>query len=293
MELGRVITAMVTPFNSDGELDAKRAGELAARLVDHGSDGILVAGTTGESPNLTRDERMRLLETVLQSVGHRAMVMAGSGTNSTAESIRLTRDAESGGAHAILLVTPYYNKPPQEGLYEHFAAIAAAAKLPVMLYNVPGRTSVNLAPSTVARLAKIANIVALKEAGGSLDQMTELRRATPAAFRIYSGDDSLTLPMMAVGACGVVSVASNVAGDAVQAMVSAAASGHWAEATQTHLAIYPLFKALFVTTSPIPVKLALALTGFPVGGVRGPLCPASDREHEVVRSALRNAGLIA
>jgi 4-hydroxy-tetrahydrodipicolinate synthase len=293
MELGRVITAMVTPFTPDGELDCRRAGELANRLVADGSDGVLVAGTTGESPNLTRDERCRLLEVVLRAVDGRVPVMAGSGTNSTAQSIELTRDAERGGADAILLVTPYYNKPPQDGLYAHFAAIAASTTRPVMLYNVPGRTSVNMLPATVARLAAIPNIVALKEAAGSLDQVSELRRVTPPAFRIYSGDDSLTLSMMALGAHGVVSVASNVAGTQVQALVRAVVEGRWGDALNKHLELYPLFKALFVTTNPIPVKLALAMVGFPVGGVRPPLSAAADRDHEAIRRALHDVGLIA
>lgn len=292
MDFGSVITAMVTPFDERGEVDYARAGELARYLVENGSTGVLVAGTTGESPTLSLQERTRLLEVVLEAVGERALVMAGTGTNSTADSIHLTKRAEAIGTHAILLVTPYYNKPPQDGLYEHFAAIARATRLPVMLYNVPGRTSVNLAPSTVARLARIENIVALKEASGNLDQMSELRRATPPDFMIYSGDDSLTLPMMACGARGVVSVISHVAGPAVREMCDQFRAGRLAEARELHLRLYPLAKALFVTTNPIPVKAALELIGFPVGGVRPPLCQASEKDLAVIRSALGELGLL-
>jgi len=292
MDFGSVITAMVTPFDARGEVDYGRAGELARFLVENGSDGVLVAGTTGESPTLSLQERTRLLEVVLEAVGERALVMAGTGTNATADSIYLTKRAEAIGAHAILLVTPYYNKPPQDGLYEHFAAIARATRLPVMLYNVPGRTSVNLAPPTVARLAKIENIVALKEASGSLDQMSELRRATPPDFMIYSGDDSLTLPMMACGARGVVSVISHVAGRAVREMCEHFRAGRLADARDRHLRLYPLAKALFVTTNPIPVKAALELIGFPVGGVRPPLCPPGEKELAVIRGALAELELL-
>ncbi|MGE5561366.1 MAG: 4-hydroxy-tetrahydrodipicolinate synthase [Chloroflexota bacterium] len=292
MEFGSVITAMATPFNDSLAVDYARAAELARFLADNGSAGVLIAGTTGESPTLTLQERTRLLETVLEAVGDRIMVMAGTGTNSTADSIELTKRAEAIGAHAILLVTPYYNKPPQDGLYEHFAAIAAATRLPVMLYNVPGRTAANLLPATVARLAEIDNIVALKEASGNLDQMSELRRVTPPEFMIYSGDDSLTLPMMACGARGVVSVISHVAGNQVRAMCDAVLAGDLDQARRLHLALHPLAKALFVTTNPIPVKAALAMIGLPVGGCRPPLSAASERDLATVRAALGELGLL-
>lgn len=211
-EWGRVITAMVTPLDSQLNVDFGQAGKLAQRLIDSGTDTILVGGTTGESPTLTDNERVRLVEAVLDAIGDRAPVIAGTGTNSTAASVALTKQAEALGAHGAMLVAPYYNKPPQNGLYAHFRTVAEATRLPVMVYNVLGRTSVNIAPETMGRLAEIENIVALKEAGGSADQASEMVRAVRGKLRVYSGDDSLTLPMMAVGACGVVSVASNVAG---------------------------------------------------------------------------------
>lgn len=288
---GRVIPAMVTPFAADGAVDYGRAAELARFLVEQGCDGILVGGTTAESPVLTEEERERLVRTVADAVGDRVFVWAGTGTNDTRASVELTRRAEEAGADGIMLVTPYYNKPPQEGLYRHFRSVAEATRLPVMLYNVPGRTSCNLAPETVARLATtVENVVAIKEASGSLDQVSQIRALTPPGFVIYSGDDSLTLPILAVGGSGVVSVAAHVVGDLLAAMVRAFEEGDVAEARRLHLEMLPLFKALFVTTNPIPVKAALRLAGFDVGGYRLPLVPPSPAEEEAVRRALRGLG---
>ena len=290
-EWGRVITAMVTPLDSQLNVDFGQAGKLAQRLIDSGTDTILVGGTTGESPTLTDNERVRLVEAVLDAIGDKAPVIVGTGTNSTAASVALTKQAEALGAHGAMLVAPYYNKPPQNGLYAHFRTVAEATRLPVMVYNVPGRTSVNITPETMGRLAEIENIVALKEAGGSADQASEMVRAVRGKLRVYSGDDSLTLPMMAVGAYGVVSVVSNVAGRLVAEMVKAFAAGETARATELHLQLLPLFKGLFLTTNPIPVKAALRLQGFDAGGLRLPLIEATEEQIAAVRQAMLEAGV--
>ncbi|TVQ14072.1 MAG: 4-hydroxy-tetrahydrodipicolinate synthase [Leptolyngbya sp. DLM2.Bin27] len=270
---GRVLTAMVTPFSEDGSVDYAVAEHLADYLVSHGSDGLVVCGTTGESPTLSWQEEYQLYKTVREAVAGRAKVIAGTGSNSTSEAIEATRHAGELGLDGSLQVVPYYNKPAQEGLYLHFSQIAAAVPdLPIMLYNVPGRTSCNLAVETIARLAEISNIVAIKEASGSLDQASQIRCHTPADFGIYSGDDSLTLPVLAVGGCGVVSVASHLVGPQIQAMVQAYEAGKPRLATKIHLQLLPLFKVLFVTSNPVPLKVALAKRGWSVGNVRSPLC---------------------
>ena len=285
---GRVLTAMVTPFTEDGAVNYAVAEKLAAHLVDHGSDALVVCGTTGESPTLTWDEEYQLFKTVQQAVAGRAKVVAGTGSNSTREAIEATRKASHLGLSGTLQVVPYYNKPPQEGLYHHFSAIAKAVPdLPMMLYNIPGRTGQNLAVDTVVKLAQIPNIVAIKEASGSLDHASHIRAATPEDFSLYSGDDSLTLPLMAVGGAGVVSVASHLVGDQIQTMIQAFESGQVKQATQIHLKLMPLFKALFVTTNPIPLKAALALQGWSVGNVRAPLCAASAEVKQTLEQVLR------
>jgi 4-hydroxy-tetrahydrodipicolinate synthase len=264
---------MVTPFSEDGSVDYAVAEQLADYLVSHGSDGLVVCGTTGESPTLSWQEEYQLYKTVREAVAGRAKVIAGTGSNSTSEAIEATRHAGELGLDGSLQVVPYYNKPSQEGLYQHFSQIAAAVPdLPIMLYNVPGRTSCNLAVETMSRLAEISNIVAIKEASGSLDQASQIRCHTPADFGIYSGDDSLTLPVLAVGGCGVVSVASHLVGPQIQSMVQAYEAGKPRLATKIHLQLLPLFKVLFVTSNPVPLKVALAKRGWPVGNVRSPLC---------------------
>jgi 4-hydroxy-tetrahydrodipicolinate synthase len=263
---------MVTPFTQDGQVDYAVAEQLAEYLVTHGSDGLVLCGTTGESPTLTWDEEYQLFQVVKQAIAGRAKILAGTGSNSTHEAIEATRKAANLGLDGTLQVVPYYNKPPQEGLYEHFKAIATAVPdLPIMLYNVPGRTGQTLLPETVARLAELSNVVSLKDAGGNLDHTSQVRRLTPSSFTIYSGDDSLTLPMLAIGAAGVVSVASHVAGDLLKQMIGAFFQGQPQAATEIHLKLTPLFKALFATTSPIPVKAALRLQGWSVGSTRLPL----------------------
>ncbi len=289
---GRVLTAMVTPFDRDLQLDLTQAGILAQRLVESGSDGLVVAGTTGESPTLTHQEKLELFRVVVDAVGGRATVIAGTGSYSTAESIALTKEAEKSGVDGILLVTPYYNKPPQEGLYRHFSAIAGTTRLPVMLYNIPGRTAVNLSPETLGRLAQIENIVAIKESSGILAQTVEYRERTPRDFSIYSGDDALTLPMMAIGAVGVVSVAAHLVGRRIKEMVESAAAGRMEHATRINQELAPLFRVLFVTTNPIMVKAAVNILGLKVGGLRPPLVEATEKEIELLRGCMRQLGLV-
>ena len=289
---GQVITAMVTPMDRALAVDYDRAAALAKRLVDAGSDGLVVSGTTGEAPTLTDDEKIRLFRTVREAVGPRAKVIAGTGTYDTAHSIHLTREAERAGCDGVLLVNPYYNKPSQEGLYRHFKAVAESTSLPVMLYNIQGRTSVNCEPATIARLAEVPNIVAVKEASGSLDQMSQIRKLTRPEFLLYSGDDSLTLPLLAVGGTGVVSVASHLAGREIKAMIQAFQAGDIRQAQTLHFRLWPLFKVLFITTNPVPVKAALALSGFDVGGLRLPLVDATAKEREAIGAVLKELALI-
>ncbi|MBE3573524.1 MAG: 4-hydroxy-tetrahydrodipicolinate synthase [Moorella humiferrea] len=293
MPWGRILTAMVTPFTADGKLDLDGARRLAAHLVDHGSDGLVVAGTTGESPALSHEEKISLFKAVKEAVGGRAAVIAGTGTNSTAASIELSREAEALGLDGLMLVVPYYNRPSQEGLYRHFKAIAEAVNLPIILYNIPSRTGRNMEAATTLRLAEIKNIVAVKEASGDLDQATAIIRDAPPGFLVYSGDDSLTLPLMAVGAYGVISVAAHVAGDKMQAMVRSFVSGDVAGAAALHRELFPLFKALFITSNPVPVKEALNMMGLPAGPVRLPLVEASPAEKEKIAAALKAAGILA
>ncbi|TBR56868.1 4-hydroxy-tetrahydrodipicolinate synthase [Westiellopsis prolifica IICB1] len=272
VDFGRVLTAMITPFKEDGSINYDVAAELAAHLVNNGTDTLVVCGTTGESPTLTWEEKYQLLAVVLQAVAGKAKVIAGCGSNSTKEAISMTQKAFQIGVHGSLQVVPYYNKPPQAGLYKHFQVIAQAClDLPLLLYNVPGRTGQNLQPETVARLAEISNIIGIKEASGNLDQASQTRCLTPKEFHIYSGDDSLTLPLLAIGAKGVVSVASHLVGNQLQQMIQAFSAGQIQVASDIHLQLFPLFKALFATTNPIPVKIALKLLNWKVDLTRLPL----------------------
>ncbi|NDJ19637.1 4-hydroxy-tetrahydrodipicolinate synthase [Myxacorys almedinensis] len=278
MDFGRVLTAMITPFGADGSVNYAVAEQLAVHLVENGTDTLVLCGTTGESPTLSWDEEFELFQVVKRAVAGKAKVMAGTGSNSTKEAIAATQKADTIGIDGTLQVVPYYNKPPQSGLYQHFSAIAQAApRLSLMLYNIPGRTGQNLLPETVARLAEIPNITAIKEASGNLDQVSQVRQLTPPEFEIYSGDDSLTLPMLAVGSKGVVSVASHLVGSQLQNMIRAFESGQNQTAIQLHLKLFPLFKALFVTTNPILVKAALNLQGWNVGSLRPPMDVPEDK----------------
>lgn len=286
VDFGRVITAMITPFKEDGSVNYEVAQQLAAYLVEQGSDSLVVCGTTGESPTMSWDEEYQLFQVVMQAA-KKAKVIAGTGSNSTSEAIAATQKAAKIGLHGCLQVVPYYNKPPQAGLYQHFAAIAqACSELPIVLYNVPGRTGQNLQPETVARLAEIPNIVAIKEATGNLDQASEIRRLTPTEFKLYSGDDSLTLPLLAVGGNGVISVASHLVGMQLQKMIQAFETGDIQVATKIHLNLFPLFKALFLTTNPIPIKTALKLKGWDVGSTRLPLCEAPIEVTQTLKAVL-------
>ena len=290
---GRVVTAMVTPFDETGKVNYAITEKLADHLVEHGSDALVVCGTTGESPTLSWDEEYQLFQVVKNAVGNRAKILAGTGSNSTTEAIAATTEAAKLGLDGSLQVVPYYNKPPQEGLYAHFQAIAQACPdLPVMLYNVPGRTGQNLLPETVAKLAKIDNIVAIKEASGSIDQACQIRCLTDSNFAIYAGDDLLTLPMLTIGGAGIVSVASHLVGEQIQQIVQSFLSGEVAEAIDIHLKLFPLFKVLFCTTNPIPIKAALKLQGWEVGGLRLPLYEISETQREEVAIVLRELSLI-
>ena len=293
VKFGRVITAMVTPFKEDGSVNYAVAEKLAAHLVANGSDGLVICGTTGESPILTWDEEHELFQVVQKVVAGKAKIIAGTGSNSTKEAIAATQKAAKLGLDGSLQVVPYYNKPPQEGLYRHFQAIAESSPdLPIMLYNIPGRTGQNLAPETVARLAKIPNIVAIKEASGVLDQASQIRSLTPPEFEIYSGDDSLTLPLLAVGATGVVSVASHLVGTQLQQMIQAFEAGKNQEAIGIHVKLFRLFKGLFVSTNPIPVKAALKLQGWDVGSTHLPLCDLPSEAMENLKTLLEEFSLI-
>lgn len=283
---------MITPFDESGAVNYPEVERLAAHLAAHGTDTLVVCGTTGESPTLTWDEEFALFKVVQSAVSGKAKVMAGTGSNSTTEAISATQKAAALGLDGSLQVVPYYNKPPQEGLYQHFKAIAQATDLPIMLYNVPGRTSQNLLPETVARLAEVPNIVAIKEASGNLDQVSLVRRLTPSTFDIYSGDDTLTLPILAVGGCGVVSVASHLVGPALQEMIQGFEAGQNEKARQIHLQLLPLSKALFSTTNPIPVKQAMALLGWQVGQCRLPLGEAPADTVDMLKAALQELSLL-
>jgi 4-hydroxy-tetrahydrodipicolinate synthase len=284
---GRVVTAMVTPFAPDGSVDLALAARLADHLVSQGSEGLVLCGTTGESPTLSWDEQHRLFAAVKEAVAGRATLVAGSGSNCTAEAVEATLQAASIGAHGALVVVPYYNRPPQEGLEAHFRAIATAvAELPLMLYNIPGRTGCHLQPETTARLLDLPNILSYKAASGTPEEVSQLRALCGDRLAVYSGDDSLTLPMLAVGAVGVVSVASHLVGPEIQTMVRAYFDGDAATALQLHQRLLPLFKALFCTTSPIPVKAALELEGWPVGAPRLPLVSADSAVRQRLSSIL-------
>jgi 4-hydroxy-tetrahydrodipicolinate synthase len=284
---GRVLTAMVTPFNADGAVDLALAARLAEHLVSHGSDGLVLCGTTGESPTLSWQEQHRLFAAVKEALAGRVPLLAGSGSNCTAEAVEETREAAELGADGALVVVPYYNKPPQDGLEAHFRAVAAAApELPLMLYNIPGRTGCSLAPETVARLLDCPNVISFKAASGTTEEVSQLRGLCGNRLAIYSGDDALTLPMLAVGAVGVVSVASHLVGPAIRALVQAFLAGDHAAALALHEQLLPLFKALFCTTNPVPVKAALEITGWPVGAPRLPLLPAERDVRQRLHSVL-------
>lgn len=292
-DFGRVLTAMVTPFAADGKVDYAVAEKLASWLVENGTDALVVCGTTGESPTLSWDEEYELFQVVQRTVAGKGKVIAGTGSNSTSEAIAATQKAAKLGIDGSLQVVPYYNKPPQEGLYQHFRAIAQSCPdLPMILYNIPGRTGSNLEPETIARLAEIDNIVAIKEASGSLDRVSQIKSMTAPEFEIYSGDDSLTLPLLAVGGKGVVSVAAHLVGNQLQEMIKAFEAGQTQKAREIHLQLFPLFKALFTTTNPIPVKAALKLQGWEVGSTRLPLADLPEQVNQTIKNVLTELNLL-
>ncbi|MFD1952923.1 4-hydroxy-tetrahydrodipicolinate synthase [Paenibacillus thailandensis] len=287
MEFGRLITAMVTPFDESGEIDWETTGRLIDYLIEEQqSDSLVVSGTTGESPTLSDGEKEALFRFAVKHAAGRCKIIAGTGSNSTAHSIHLTKVAEECGVDGVLLVAPYYNKPSQEGLYRHFKAIAESTKLPVMLYNVPGRTAVNISVETTLRLAEIDNVVATKDCNGT-DFLTEIISGAPAGFKVYSGDDSATLPTLAVGGYGIVSVASHIVGSKMKNMITAYLNGDVQSAAKLHAECYPVLKGLFhcphPVPNPVPLKYALSLKGHPVGGVRLPLVELTEAEQAFIR----------
>lgn len=278
-DLGEVITAMVTPFDKNRKVDYEKVETLARHLVQNGSDAILVAGTTGESPTLTHEEELEILATVQRAVANKAKIIMGTGSNSTETAVKMTKLAQRDGADAVLCVVPYYNKPSQEGMIAHFSAIAECTTLPIILYNIPGRTGVNMAVETIATLAKkYSNIVALKQSFGDMDVISELKLACPEDFMIYSGDDSLTLPMLALGADGIISVASHVFGNEIKSMIHNFKQCQLHAAKNMHLKLYPIFKKLFMAPNPVPVKAALAKSGIIKDYVRLPLVELTESQ---------------
>ncbi len=290
MELKGVYTALVTPF-SKGEIDYGKLRQLVELQIKGGVDGIVPVGTTGESPTLSMEEHMRVIDEVIAAARGRCKILAGTGANSTAEAIELTKHAKKAGADSTLQVAPYYNKPTQEGLYRHFSVIADECELPVVLYNVPGRCGVAIAADTVARLAKNANIVGVKEASGSAERVSEILEL--CKIDILSGDDSLTLPMMALGAKGVISVASNIIPAPLKKLTDAMAKGDLKTALEVHNANFRLLKDLFIESNPIPVKAAMAMMGLIEEEYRLPLCPMAEKNRQVLKATLTHAGLIA
>jgi 4-hydroxy-tetrahydrodipicolinate synthase len=293
MYFGKVLTAMVTPYTHEGEVDYPKVQKLTRHLLANGSDGVLICGTTGESPCLTPAERANLWAAAKEAVGDDGYLILGTTDNETAFSRDVAKKAAAAGADALLAVCPYYNKPSQEGLYRHFATIAASADIPIILYNIPGRTGVNILPETVLRLAKdCPNIVAIKDATGSLDSVSSLKTILPPDFAVYSGDDSLTLPIVSVGGAGVISVASHLIGKEIAAMIEAYQQGDVAKALALHLQYFEVFKKLFITTNPVPVKACLNLQGWDMGDCRLPLAPPSDSELETLRDMLQRYNLL-
>lgn len=288
INLGKVSTAMITPFDQEGNIDFLQTTKLVNHLIENGTDSLVVAGTTGESPTLSSEEKLALFRHVVEVVDGRIPVIAGTGSNNTYASIDLTKEAEKTGVDAVMLVAPYYNKPNQEGLYQHFKVIAESTNLPVMLYNVPGRAVAKIAPETIIKLSKLPNVVAVKDAGGDLDAMTEIIANTDDDFALYSGDDALTLPVLAIGGNGIISVAAHIIGNEMQEMIKAFEDGERKKAAKAHQKLLPVMNALFAAPSPTPVKAALQLRGLDTGVVRLPLVPLSQQEHQALTEVLQS-----
>ncbi len=286
--LGRLITAMVTPFKENGEVDYEQAKKLALALLNSGSDGLVVVGTTGESPTLVRKEEDRLFREIKEVVGSRGSVIAGTGSNSTAEALEATRAAEKIGVDACLLVVPYYNKPTQDGLYQHYKTIAESTTLPCIIYNVPSRTVTSISADTVIKLSKIDNIIGIKEASGNLEQIAKIISGTRKDFVVWSGNDGDTLPMLAIGAYGVISVISHLVGKQIKEMIESFISGKTDKAASIHRNLIPLINAMFVVANPIPLKYALNHVGFNVGKPRLPLTEPDEKTAALIRDTLKN-----
>ncbi|KPH71725.1 MULTISPECIES: 4-hydroxy-tetrahydrodipicolinate synthase [Bacillaceae] len=291
MNFGQVLTAMVTPFDKDGKLDYSQLEDLINYLLENGTDGLVVGGTTGESPTLSVDEKMKLFRHVVKIVNKRVPVIAGTGSYNTKESVELTKRTEALGVDGFLLVAPYYNKPNQEGMFQHFSQIAKETTLPIMLYNIPGRSIVNMDVDTVVRLSEIDNIVSIKEAGTDLDQISEIIEKTNDDFTVYSGNDSLTLPMLSIGATGVVSVASHIIGNEMKEMINRFFNGDITHAATMHRKLLSVMNGLFTSPSPAPVKAALQMKNIEVGGVRLPLVPLNEEERNELNTRIENIGL--
>jgi 4-hydroxy-tetrahydrodipicolinate synthase len=289
---GSVVTAMVTPFRDDFTLDLEGAQALTTYLLDNGSDTVLVAGTTGEGPTVTHEEKDRLLRAVIEAARGRGNVWCNTGTYGTEESVELTRQADKAGVDAALVVTPYYNKPPQRGLIAHFMKIAESTDLPVILYNIPGRTATVIEADTLLRLAEVENIVGVKDSTGDFQTAGRIISESPDDFDLYSGDDWATFPLVCMGAAGIVSVASHLVGGEIKEMVELAKRGDVASAWKIHSRLLPLFRGLFITSNPIPVKAALEIAGRPVGPPRLPLVGATPEERTKIEQAMREAGVV-
>lgn len=290
---GRLIPAMVTPFDDDRKLDLDKAQELAVRLIEGGCDSLIISGTTGESPTVFYPQKMELFRAVVSAVDGKAPVIANVGDNCTEDSIEFALDVQKLGVDGFMTVVPYYNKPPQEGLYQHFKAIAEAVELPIILYNIPGRCVINMTAQTTLRLAHdFDNIVAVKEASGDLDQVKDIIEGAPAGFDVYSGDDAATLDIMKLGGVGVISTIANVAPGRMKEIVSLCAEGRWEEAADANERLMPLMKGLFETSNPILVKEALKLAGFPVGGVRLPLIDATPEQSQRLAAIMQEVGVL-
>jgi len=287
-KIGRLITAMVTPFNEEGEVDYEQAKRLAVALLNSGSDGVVVVGTTGESPTVTWEEELQLFREVKSAVGERGAVIAGTGSNSTAEALEATKEAERIGVDACLLVVPYYNKPTQEGLYQHFKTIAQGTSLPCIPYNVPSRTVASLSADTVIKLSHIDNIIGIKDASANLGEIAKIISNTRDDFLVWSGNDSDTLPILALGGYGVISVASHLVGKQIKEMIDAFISGRADKAADIHRRLLPLINALFIVSNPIPVKYAVNYVGFNVGKPRLPLTELDEKTAALIRDTLKN-----
>ncbi|KMO86649.1 dihydrodipicolinate synthase [Megasphaera cerevisiae DSM 20462] len=294
LKFGNVITAMITPFHENGSVNYKEAANLAKYYSENGSDGILVAGTTGEGATLTVDEKLKLFKDISQAIGDKVLVMANVGSNDTAQTIDFAKQAEQTGVDCLLVIVPYYNKPNQSGCYAHFAAVAQATKLPIIIYNVPGRTGGKILAETVVKLARdFDNIIGIKEASGDLEAAASIARDTPSHFYVYSGDDALTLPILSVGGRGIISVAAHIIGNQMNEMVQAYKDGNVKKAMELHHKYLPVMTGIFCTVNPTPIKACCNILGMPAGPFRLPMVDASDKEKEFLQTMMRDAGIMS